>query len=367
MRQSITALSAVVVVLLFTIPVSATNQRSFVASNGADANPCTRDLPCRNFAAAVLQTNTNGEVIAIDSAGYGPVTITKSVAIIAPPGVHAGISVFAGDGVTVNAGPAEVVVVRNLYINSQGGVNGITLTSAAVLHIEGCVVSGFSSNDINLVPSPSASVAVNDTVVRQAGAAGIFADSANPLTVSIDHCRAELNVDGVVAEAGSIFIRNTHAYANSGNSFNAESNTSPTTFVIENSSVAGIGGSSQGIRLGDTIAAVHNTIISGMHYGIVAGMGAVASVETCLISKNAIAGITVAGGADVSVSNSTIADNNGGGITVTDGVVRVSHCTITRNSVGLNNLGGTLLSAGDNTVDGNSSQSSGTIGLATKM
>ena len=26
-------------------------------------NPCSRDLPCRSFAAAILQTNANGEVV----------------------------------------------------------------------------------------------------------------------------------------------------------------------------------------------------------------------------------------------------------------------------------------------------------------
>ena len=32
-------------------------------------------------------------MIVLDSAGYGPVTITQSVSITAPPGVFAGISV----------------------------------------------------------------------------------------------------------------------------------------------------------------------------------------------------------------------------------------------------------------------------------
>ena len=56
-------------------------QRTFVASTGADTNPCTLTLPCRGFAAAVTAVGFNGEVVVLDSAGYGAVTIDKSVTI----------------------------------------------------------------------------------------------------------------------------------------------------------------------------------------------------------------------------------------------------------------------------------------------
>src|SRR5262245_34837012 len=67
-------------------------QRTFVASTGSDANPCTLTAPCRSFATAIANTSPNGEVIVKDTAGYGPVTITKSVSIVSPPGVYGGIA-----------------------------------------------------------------------------------------------------------------------------------------------------------------------------------------------------------------------------------------------------------------------------------
>src|SRR6266571_6657569 len=80
-------------------------QRTFVsAATGNDANPCTRTAPCRNFAAAIAQTQSGGEVVVLDSGGYGTVTITQAVSLVAPAGVYAGISVFSGTGITVNAG-----------------------------------------------------------------------------------------------------------------------------------------------------------------------------------------------------------------------------------------------------------------------
>jgi hypothetical protein len=73
----------------------ATIQRTFVASNGLDTNHCSSTAPCRSFGQAILQTNAGGEIVALDSAGYGRVTVTQSVSITAPPGINAGISVFS--------------------------------------------------------------------------------------------------------------------------------------------------------------------------------------------------------------------------------------------------------------------------------
>ena len=79
----------------------------------------------------------------LDSAGYGPVTVSQAVSIIAPAGVYAGISVFAGAGVTVNAG-AGVVTLRGLTINSLGGNIGVDYVSGARLYLDRVIVTGFA-------------------------------------------------------------------------------------------------------------------------------------------------------------------------------------------------------------------------------
>src|SRR5882672_9726045 len=92
-------------------------QRTFVsAANGNDANSCSRPLPCRSFAAAIPFTDPEGEVIVLDSGGYGAVTINQSVSLISPSGVHAGITASSGNAVTVNAGDSAHVVLRNLSL-----------------------------------------------------------------------------------------------------------------------------------------------------------------------------------------------------------------------------------------------------------
>src|SRR5688572_31928927 len=71
--------------------------RTFVSTTGNDANPCSAAAPCRSFAVALGHTAAGGEVLAIDSGGYGPVTITKSVAIVGAPGAHAAVTASSGN------------------------------------------------------------------------------------------------------------------------------------------------------------------------------------------------------------------------------------------------------------------------------
>src|ERR671934_1739865 len=99
----------------------ATIRRTFVSTSGSDANPCDRATPCRSFGAAIANTTAGGEVIVLDSGGYGPVTITKAVSIIAPPGIYAGITALSGDAIDVSAGTSDKVTLRGLTLNGIGG------------------------------------------------------------------------------------------------------------------------------------------------------------------------------------------------------------------------------------------------------
>ena len=82
---------------LATAPANA-RARVFVASYGNDSNPCTFGSPCKTFQSAVNVVDPGGEVTAIDSAGFGPITITHAVTITSPDGVEAGIVPTAGIG-----------------------------------------------------------------------------------------------------------------------------------------------------------------------------------------------------------------------------------------------------------------------------
>src|SRR5688500_13506491 len=55
--------------------------RTWVSGTGDDVNPCSRTAPCKTFAGAISKTHPHGEISALDPAGYGTVTITKSIPI----------------------------------------------------------------------------------------------------------------------------------------------------------------------------------------------------------------------------------------------------------------------------------------------
>jgi len=81
--------------LLCGLPLAATpafgaSQRTFVASTGVDLGnlTCSLALPCRTFNTAIANTLAGGEVVILDTAGYGPMTIDKSIKIIGPSGVY---------------------------------------------------------------------------------------------------------------------------------------------------------------------------------------------------------------------------------------------------------------------------------------
>jgi hypothetical protein len=170
MQASLKALSALAVVAAtITLPAQAV-QRTFVASFGNDANTaanCGFANPCRGFTAAHSVTDPNGEIVALDAAGYGAVTITKSITITANPGFYAGIAASSGNAVTIATAGVNVIL-RGLNINSLGALNGVSMTAGNSLSIENCVISNFrvSSSGAGVYVSAAARVKVVDSLIR---------------------------------------------------------------------------------------------------------------------------------------------------------------------------------------------------------
>jgi Right handed beta helix region len=122
--------------------------RTWVSGVGDDFNPCSRTAPCKTFAGAISRTAAGGEIDALDDAGFGAVTITKSITI--DGGGHlGGILASLTNGVNVNdsatATPGTIVVtLRNLSINGFGnGLIGVRMFSGAALILENVKIFGF--------------------------------------------------------------------------------------------------------------------------------------------------------------------------------------------------------------------------------
>jgi hypothetical protein len=200
--------------------LAATDARALVnlvfisARSGSDNNACdTITKPCLTFTGAAAKLNPGGEAIVLDSGSYGPVTVTKSLTIEAPPGVLAFIHAPSGDAVTINAGNTDVVVLRGLVLNGGPG-DGIAVKAVGALYVESCVISGFSSAGIRF--NSAGQLFLTDTISRH-NAEGMDIFNGR---VSIDHCRFEgNNGSGVVVLGANVTARNSVCAGNNGAGF----------------------------------------------------------------------------------------------------------------------------------------------------
>jgi Right handed beta helix region len=185
--------------LALSTSAQALNTRSFISANGLDTNACTRTAPCRTLQVAHNNTAAGGEINMLDPAGYGTVTITKSISIVNDGVGSAGILVPSGQtGITINAGATDKVNLRGLIIEGAGvGATGIAFTSGQSLTIDNCVVRNLASNGIHFVPNASSSLAVSNTLLAANSGYGIYLQpSANDIFVFAVFNRVEAYNNG---------------------------------------------------------------------------------------------------------------------------------------------------------------------------
>src|SRR5207249_5188447 len=121
---------------------------------------------------------------------YGPhVTITKAISILAPPGIIASMNPSGGEAITITALASDTVVIRGLTLNgSAGGSFGILVDTAGDIHVENCVITGFSVNGI--AETSAGNFFVKDTVARGSGDHGVNIEppDGGAVLAVIDRC-----------------------------------------------------------------------------------------------------------------------------------------------------------------------------------
>jgi len=293
-------------------------QRTFVSTSGSDANPCTRAAPCRNFTAAIANTLAGGEVVALDSGGYGPFAVTKALTVAGAPGAHVAVTAFAGNALTVDVGSSDTVILRNLHLTGLGAERGIEFNTAGSLHVESVVASGFTILGLGAA-GDGMSLFVVDSQFRDNDDYGLYTEGA--VSAEIENTRAEGN--GI------------------------------TGFAFTTGSIATVRGSA-------------STQNGQFGYWIV-GASQVA-IEDSLADGNAFDGVSVTTGGVGNLTGDVLSNNGASGVFTLDpgSVVRVGGSTVTGNNVGLDRGDGTFESYGDNLVRGNGTNTSGTITVVGK-
>ena len=203
-----------VLLVLFTIvsmPLAASAQanRTWVSGVGDDVNPCSRTAPCKTFAGAIFRTSVGGEIDCLDPAGYGTVTISKSITI---DGTGAFGTMLAGSttGIIINitAAPdtAKTVRLHSLSINGLGtGTDGIRVMSASHVFIDEVLIDGFNRHGIN-VGAPGAFIQVTRSTIRNVARYGInleIAAGATGTNLSVESSNLSTCEIGLVAGPGT--------------------------------------------------------------------------------------------------------------------------------------------------------------------
>jgi len=279
-----------------------TFQRVFVAATGNDNNNCILSSPCRTLPPALASVDPGGEIWLIDSVNYNtaPVTIDKSVTILSLPGKLATLRGLGGDALIVN-GTGIQVSLQNLNILRETGTgHGINVVKAASVSISNCNIYGF-----------------------QGGASGIYIDTAGN--------------DSVISILGSTIRDNTDGIRVSGNT-----EVSVVESTIGNNLNVGVWAAT---TTGETTVIVTDSIASGNVRGFVAtGLSAFTSrmfVRDSVASGNSTAGFAADG------ANATY--------------MKVSGSLAASNGIGFSRTAGTFETRGDNTLVGNTMNTSGTI------
>jgi hypothetical protein len=281
--------------------------RTYLSVNGNDANGCTVTAPCRLLPAALALTDVGGEVWMLDSANFNtaPVSVTKSVTILAVPGELGSVVGNGGNALTINAAGINVTL-QNLNIrNLAAGDIGVHVINAATVSIVNCNIFGFS-------------------VV---GGLGIWVNpGANAPKVNVVGTTIRNNYHGViVAGNGHATISKSHILANT---------------------VAGVWSNS---GTGISIVHVSDSVSSGNASGFVA------------------TGSSGAFNSYMYVTRSVATENSGAGFASDGGLTAymvVGDSMSTNNGTGFSNTSGNALtfqSRGNNTVTGNTANVSGSI------
>lgn len=290
--------------------------RTWVSGIGDDSNSCSRTAPCRTYAGAIGKTNPGGEIDALDAGGFGTVVISKSVTISGYGSLASILAGGNGNGININAGANDTVVLRNLSIRSvvqsgSPGANGVKVTSAKAVYLIDCVIENFSNDGIDFEPTSGGSLYVRDSFVINNGIggaangagtrAGVFIKAASGAAyASIDNTKLDGNAVGInardnskVTVSGSVISRNsiTGLLAASDSNAPAEMNVERTVVTLNGNGIGAGGCTGSGaavVRIANV--SVTSNISAGLIIGVVSsrncGRGSIISSKNNTILGN---------------------------------------------------------------------------------
>jgi hypothetical protein len=276
--------------LLTTGPAQAQLDQTWVASNGLDANTCTRTAPCATFQGAIAKTAVGGDIACVDSGSYGTIGLSQSVTIdchdangfVLTSGANTGITVFAN--LFQPSDVVKTVRLRNINISGVGaGQTGILITGnqapGVTVIIEDCLIDGHTVNNARGIDDQRTNVGkliVTNTTIRNNSGGGISVVPSGAASGNIQ-----------------VLLNNVRAYRNG-----------------------------TGAQFGNLTRVVidQSAFTSNTGAGILTVSGAAVSVDRSTMSHNA-SGVQTSGGGTIALANSNIQFNTSLGVNISGGTV----------------------------------------------
>jgi hypothetical protein len=268
----------------------------------------------------------------LDSANYntGPVSVTKSVTILAVPGALGSVVAIAGNAINIATAGVNVALRNLVIVPGPGGLGqfGVFMTAGAGLVVENCLIANLQQTGVDVYGAVK--VRVTDSTFR-----GNF----NAMTIG-----------------GGARATVTRATMTGNTQFG----------VLVSGSLAGT----------TTAADIINSTIEGGLYGVEGystdATGVVkVSVRDSLIAGNSTAGMwaeSLAGASVTFSASNNIVSNNSTGMRSTSAGSKMwaSGNTVSDNTIGLSQGGaGVFESAGNNAVRNNGTNKAGTVTVVT--
>ena len=297
-RTMLRFLLLIVFGLLLSSNAFAQATRTWVSGVGDDANPCSRTAPCKTFAGAISKTAAGGTIDVLDPGGFGAVTITKAITLEAI-GSIAGVLVSGTNGIVINAGPNDTVVLRGLSIDGIGtGLSGVKFLAGGKLVVERCTIQNFTQNGIDFGPAAVTSqLIVSDTTINNNTSAGIQVAAVSPgvANVAITRTRLLQNNYGILASSGVVNVRDSVFSANISAGARASGLSTPVTLNIDDSTISDSVSPGYGVYALGTQASVFvsRSIITNNGTGVRNAGGTISSSSDNRIFGNTNAGASM--------------------------------------------------------------------------
>ncbi len=200
---------------------------TWVSGVGNDSNTCSRTAPCRTFSGAIAKTAAAGEILVLDPGSYGTVTITKAITINGA-GQLADVQAAGSNGITINAGVNDKVILRNLAINGAGtGLNGVRYLAGKQVVLENVTIDGFTTRGVDVALSSSGKLEMINVSITNAATGVRLSTTAGAVTAVLENVRLNSLTTGLETASLSTFamIRNSVVTA-CGTALLASANTS---------------------------------------------------------------------------------------------------------------------------------------------